>query len=128
MCYRCTSTADVTRRNLFGFMGATAASLAFGTSSFAQEVPKPQNNSSADEALERLVEGNRRYVDGLSRQHDFKNERHALARGQNPFAGILSCADSRVGPEYAFDTGRGDLFVCRVAGNFANPDVIASFE
>jgi carbonic anhydrase len=43
-------------------------------------------------------------------------------------SGILSCADSRIAPEYAFDTGRGDLFVCRVAGNFLNDDVIASFE
>src|SRR5262249_11420322 len=47
---------------------------------------------------------------------------------QNPFAGILSCADSRIAPEYAFDTGRGDLFVCRVAGNFLSTDVLASFE
>jgi carbonic anhydrase len=62
------------------------------------------------------------------RRHDFATDRPALALGQNPFAGILSCADSRIGPEYAFDTGRGDLFVCRVAGNFANEDTIASFE
>jgi carbonic anhydrase len=41
---------------------------------------------------------------------------------------VLSCADSRVAPEYAFDAGRGDLFVCRVAGNLLNDDVIASFE
>ena len=74
------------------------------------------------------MNGNRRYVDGTSKQHDFKNEREALTMGQNPYAGILSCADSRIAPEYAFDAGRGDLFVCRVAGNFANPDTIASFE
>jgi carbonic anhydrase len=46
--------------------------------------------------------------------------------GQNPFAGILSCADSPIAPEYAFDTGRCDLFVCRVAGSFAYKDSIAS--
>jgi carbonic anhydrase len=40
----------------------------------------------------------------------------------------LSCADSRIAPEYAFDSARGDLFVCRVAGNFVNDDVLASFE
>jgi len=45
-----------------------------------------------------------------------------------PYAGILSCADSRIAPEYAFDSGGGDPFVCRVAGNFANDDMIASFE
>jgi carbonic anhydrase len=74
------------------------------------------------------MDGNRRYVEGRSRRHDFKHEREALTTGQNPYAGILSCADSRIAPEYAFDSGRGDLFVCRVAGNFANDDVIASFE
>ena len=74
------------------------------------------------------MKGNTRYIDGVTKRHDFKNEREALAGGQNPFAGILGCADSRVSPELAFDTSRGDLFVCRVAGNIANPDVIASFE
>jgi carbonic anhydrase len=44
------------------------------------------------------------------------------------YAAVLSCADSRIAPEYAFDSGRGDLFVCRVAGNFANDDTIASLE
>jgi carbonic anhydrase len=74
------------------------------------------------------MEGNHRYVRGVALRHDFKHEREALTRGQNPFAGILSCADSRIAPEYAFDAGRGDLFVCRVAGNFINDDVLASFE
>ncbi len=64
----------------------------------------------------------------MSRRHDFKHEREALAGGQNPYAAILSCADSRIAPEYAFDSGRGDLFVCRVAGNFANTESIASLE
>jgi carbonic anhydrase len=74
------------------------------------------------------MKGNERYVEGESRRHDFKREREALVGGQNPYAGILSCADSRIAPEYAFDSGRGDLFVCRVAGNFANNDTIASME
>ena len=74
------------------------------------------------------MEGNARYVDGTSRRHDFKREREALVGGQNPFAAVLSCADSRIAPEYAFDSGRGDLFVCRVAGNFANDDTVASME
>jgi len=90
--------------------------------------PKPQNVLSPDAAVQRLMKGNERYVEGLSRRHDFTHEREALVGGQNPFAGILSCADSRVAPEYAFDTARGDLFVCRVAGNFANDDTIASME
>src|SRR5277367_2728721 len=90
--------------------------------------PKPQNLLSPDAALEALRRGNARYVDGVSLRHDFKHEREALAGGQNPYATILSCADSRIAPEYAFDSGRGDLFVCRVAGNFANDDSVASFE
>jgi carbonic anhydrase len=51
-----------------------------------------------------------------------------LRTGQNPFAAILSCADSRIAPEYCFDSARGDLFVCRVAGNFASDDIVASLE
>jgi carbonic anhydrase len=90
--------------------------------------PKPQNVLSPDAALERLRQGNSRYVQGLSLRHDFKHEREALAGGQNPYAAILSCADSRIAPEYAFDSGRGDLFVCRVAGNFASTETIASME
>ncbi|HEX3114912.1 MAG TPA: carbonic anhydrase [Bradyrhizobium sp.] len=90
--------------------------------------PKPQNVLSPDAALERLRQGNSRYVKGLALRHDFKHEREALAGGQNPYAAILSCADSRIAPEYAFDSGRGDLFVCRVAGNFASTETIASLE
>src|SRR5581483_3697851 len=90
--------------------------------------PKPQNVVSPDAALERLKKGNARYVEGVARRHDFKHEREALAGGQNPYAAILSCADSRIAPEYAFDSGRGDLFVCRVAGNFASDEVVASLE
>lgn len=90
--------------------------------------PKPENMMTPDVALERLVGGNKRYQKGLARRHDFVAEREALVGGQNPYAGILSCADSRIAPEYAFDSSRGDLFVCRVAGNFVSPENIASFE
>jgi carbonic anhydrase len=107
------------------------ASLAMSRDGFAEAPkapPKKDNVLSPDAALKRLMSGNERYVQGVSKRHDFKHEREALTKGQNPFAGILSCADSRIAPEYAFDTGRGDLFVCRVAGNFLNTDVVASFE
>ena len=83
---------------------------------------------SPDASLKRLMEGNQRYVGGIARRHDFKHEREALVGGQNPYAAILSCADSRIAPEYAFDSGRGDLFVCRVAGNFASSEMVASLE
>lgn len=112
-------------------LAASAAGLLFSNGAVAKEAkapPKPQNVLSPEASLKRLLQGNRRYVEGVSRRHDFKHEREALVTGQNPYAGILSCADSRIAPEYAFDSGRGDLFVCRVAGNFANDESIASME
>src|SRR3981189_3575012 len=99
--------AQPSRRGLLRFLGAATAGLALTGAASAKEVkkpPKPQNVASPDASLGLLVEG------------------------QNPYAGILSCADSRIAPEYAFDSGRGDLFVCRLAGNFANSDTIASME
>jgi carbonic anhydrase len=122
---------DLTRRGFLKLASVAALSSTFLAPSRGAEVsapPKPQNVLSPKAALERLMEGNERYVKGTTRRHDFIRERPALALGQNPFAGILGCADSRVGPEYAFDVGRGDVFVCRAAGNFADPYSIASFE
>ncbi len=119
------------RRDFFKLAGAAALATTLGTRFLqaASDTPaKPQNVVSPDEALKLLHEGNDRYVNGVMKRHDFATEREALAGGQNPFAGILSCADSRVAPEFAFDTGRGDLFVVRVAGNFINDDALASFE
>src|SRR4030088_3085300 len=123
--------AQPSRRGLLRFLDTAAAGLALTGAASAKEVktpPKPQNVVSPDASLELLMKGNKRYVEGDSRRHDFKREREALVEGQNPYAGILSCADSRIAPEYAFDSGRGDLFVCRVAGNFANDDTVASLE
>jgi carbonic anhydrase len=134
MCERCDRDQPhplaPSRRSAMLF-AASALGLAVTGAAFAKETktpPKPQNVLSPDAALKRLMEGNARYVDGVTRRHDFKHEREALAGGQNPYAAILSCADSRIAPEYAFDTGRGDLFVCRVAGNFAGTETIASME
>ena len=122
----------VGRRSLLKFGMAAAASLTLAPAAQAKSdkkpVPKPENVMSPDAALERLMQGNARYIDGVSRRHDFKHEREALSAGQTPFAAILSCADSRIAPEYCFDTARGDLFVCRIAGNFASDEMIASLE
>ncbi len=118
------------RREALSLGLGLAATLAapFGAFAKTDKPPKPQNVLTPDEALARLKEGNARYVSGVAKRHDFVAEREALVGGQNPYAGILSCADSRIAPEYAFNSGRGDLFVCRVAGNFVNPDNLASFE
>jgi carbonic anhydrase len=121
----------VPRRNFLKLAGAAAASVLLANRLSAAPSgppPKPANVLSPDEALARLMQGNRRYVKGVSKRVDFESDRAALTAGQNPFAGILSCADSRIGPEYAFDVGRGDIFVCRGAGNFADTNNIASFE
>jgi carbonic anhydrase len=134
MCQFCESATiaqGLSRRRIFKIFGGAAAGFAIAGPAFAKEVkapPKPQNVVSPDEALNRLKAGNARYIAGVAKRHDFKHEREPLTSGQNPYAAILSCADSRIAPEYAFDAGRGDLFVCRVAGNFANDDVIASLE
>lgn len=81
------------------------------------------------ESLNRLKEGNARFVaDKLDGKLQNSSRRESLAGGQQPYAIILGCADSRVVPELAFDTGLGELFVVRVAGNVANSSSIASIE
>ena len=112
-------------------LGASALMLAGALPSGmvqAAPVPKAANKLDPQQALERLMEGNQRYAAGVKRRHDFMHEREALVGGQNPFVAVLSCADSRIAPEYAFDTGRGDLFAVRVAGNFVTDDGLASLE
>ena len=79
--------------------------------------------------LDRLKEGNERFVaDHLDGKLQDSKRREVLTSGQEPYAIVLSCADSRVVPELAFDTGLGELFVVRVAGNIANSSSIASIE
>lgn len=85
---------------------------------------------SASEALDRLREGNRRFVAGtgtrdLAREH---RRRCRLAQEQAPFAIVLGCSDSRVPAEMVFDQGLGDLFVIRVAGNIVAPSQVGSIE
>ncbi len=82
------------------------------------------------EALERLREGNRRFVsDVWSSDADTSHARRSeLMEGQEPFAIILGCSDSRVPAEIVFDQGLGDLFVIRVAGNIVAPSQIGSIE
>jgi carbonic anhydrase len=85
---------------------------------------------SAQEALERLREGNRRFLSGIrSREANSGQSQTAAMEGeQAPFAIILGCSDSRVPAEIVFDQGLGDLFVIRVAGNIVAPSQIGSVE
>ena len=87
------------------------------------------SNLSSNEALSKLKEGNARFInDRLEHKMQDSERRAELSKGQHPFAIVLSCADSRVIPEITFDTGLGELFVVRVAGNIANTSSIASIE
>lgn len=84
---------------------------------------------SALEALERLRDGNRRFVTGVrSNELVSQTRRLELPVGQKPFAIILGCSDSRVPAEFVFDQGLGDLFVIRVAGNVVAPSQVDSVE
>src|SRR2546421_9731205 len=85
---------------------------------------------SAREALERLREGNRRFVSDVRSRDTLTSQmrRNELAAGQEPFAIILGCSDSRVPAEIVFDQGLGDLFVIRVAGNIVASSQVGSVE
>jgi carbonic anhydrase len=83
----------------------------------------------ADEALARLVAGNERFLRGEAHAGKPQLETLAdLARGQQPFATILGCSDSRVPPEWVFDAGLGELFVVRVAGNVVSQEIAGSLQ
>ena len=99
--------------------------ICLGSSSLhSQEaVPTP------DAALKKLKAGNDRFVAEKLAEKDIGAKRRiTLAKGQHPFAIILTCADSRVAPELVFDQGLGDLFVLRVAGNITDSSVLGSIE
>ena len=85
---------------------------------------------SAKDALERLGAGNRRFVSGVEPSHTLTSQirRSEVAAGQEPFAIVLGCSDSRVPAEIVFDQGVGDLFVIRVAGNIVAPSQVGSVE
>lgn len=83
----------------------------------------------ADEALQTLIKGNRRFITGnLEHPNHCEESRQTLAGGQEPLATILCCADSRVPPVDIFDQGLGDLFVVRVAGNVIGDHTLGSIE
>jgi carbonic anhydrase len=84
----------------------------------------------ANEALDRLRKGNERFVSGVRSLDSLLSQAHRpdLAQGQNPFAVVVGCSDSRVPVEIVFDQGLGDLFVIRVAGNIVAPSQIGSVE
>ena len=85
-------------------------------------------NLTPSQAYDLLVEGNKRFISNLNRDHDHLEMINETREGQYPFAVILSCMDSRTSSELIFDQGLGDLFSIRVAGNIVNADILASIE
>jgi carbonic anhydrase len=79
-------------------------------------------------ALDRLIEGNRRFAAGRAAAVDLVERREATAAGQVPWAAVVACADSRVAPEIIFDTTLGDLFVVRTGGNVVDELVLGSLR
>lgn len=97
----------------------------FSNSCFAHS----HNNLSASDALEKLKEGNQRFIEFKQKHPDEdKKRRQEMLKGQHPFVVILSCSDSRVPPELIFDQGLGDIFEIRNAGNVLDEHVIGSIE
>ena len=86
------------------------------------DIPSP------DQAIDMLMAGNKRYIDGNTIAHDHMASRSQLIGFQKPFATVIRCSDSRTSPEIIFDQGHGDLFVCAVAGNVPTREIIASME
>lgn len=128
MCNDCFHMPRLSRRSLLWGGAAFASAAALSLRDVSAQSAAPQNAISPDEALKRLMDGNARYAANTSANKDYSAGRAARTTAQYPFAAILSCADSRVAPELAFDQAPGDLFVVRVAGNFVNDDGLASLE
>jgi carbonic anhydrase len=123
----------VSRRNFFRFLAATGVTTAVGLGA-GQGGPRParaaDDTSTPDGALQALVSGNARFLahNMTSFSEDLNLINSSIPESHQPFAAILSCADARLSPEIIFDQVMGDLFIVRVAGNIATPEMIASLE
>lgn len=130
MCINCNldKRAQLGRLRFLTAMVSMAGLLATSPALAARAKPKPENVMAPDAALAHLMQGNARYSKNIESVRVFKTAGKLLSKGQNPYACILGCADSRVSPELCFDEIQGDLFVTRVAGNFVTPEIFASLE
>lgn len=110
-------------------MVAAVTGSAFWNIHSEQAIAAPLEPLSPDAALQKLMDGNQRFVQQKGKHPDQSQTRmKEVAQAQHPFATLLSCADSRVPPEILFDEGIGDLFDIRVAGNIVTPEVLGSLE
>jgi carbonic anhydrase len=116
---------------VWGAVGCASSqkSGAGGGAAAAAPVHASATAVSADDAWRRLEDGNNRFATGHGRAvADYSSRRAELAKGQQPFAVIVSCSDSRAGPEVIFDQGLGDLFVIRTAGHVVDDEALGSIE
>ena len=109
-------------------MGIAAHARAQAPGECVVFTPKLQQQTSPDEALQLLVEGNERFATDRTINCDMRAQIKQSAGGQAPFAVILACIDSRVPPELVFDQRLGDVFCARVAGPLVNDDILGSLE
>jgi carbonic anhydrase len=126
-------TSELSRRRFLqtGLIGGTASLMSAGSINFlTSQQLEAQTISTPDEALKLLMEGNERFASGkmTSFEHDLKVLKEKTVDKQEPFAALLSCADSRVPVELIFDQTIGHIFVARVAGNFVTSEIIGSLE
>ena len=124
---------NLSRRNSLKFVaGAIGTGILAARVSADAVAPEPaiaRDDMTPDAALQKLMDGNKRFVERKRQSPNQSLPRLAeVAKAQKPFAAILGCADSRFPSEIIFDQGLGDLFVCRVAGNVATPEEIGSLE
>src|SRR5499425_2638345 len=117
------------RRDVFNATAASAVTAAIASRNFVGSAAA-QTNVSPDAALQQLVDGNARFAEGrlTSFDEDLGILKAKTVEKQEPFAAVLSCADSRVPVELIFDQSIGHIFVTRVAGNVVTPEIIASLE
>ena len=114
---------ETDRRAVLGMaaIAATAAALPAGAAAADPAAGPPRTSLTPAQALARLMEGNRKFVADEDNASDLSTRRRLeLARGQAPFAALVGCADSRVGPEQLFGAGLGELFIVRTAGNYVD--------
>ncbi|MEO6914001.1 MAG: carbonic anhydrase [Candidatus Baltobacteraceae bacterium] len=119
----------MTNRRAFLSTSAAAGLFSVGISrGFGTAGAAPKQTLAPAAALDALMAGNNRFVTGTPKYADHRSRRDAVAAGQAPYAIVLSCSDSRVPPEIVFDQGLGDLFIVRVAGNYAEGGGIGSMQ
>jgi len=124
---------EISRRKLMqfgaGFIGTATLVSVMGLDLKDPQPAMAQNDITPDQALEKLMSGNKRFVDRKTIDPNQDTARLTeVAQGQKPFAAIMCCSDSRVPPEIVFDQGLGDLFIVRDAGEVVTPEQIGSLE